>query len=119
MTTTYDQKLHKIVPIEPTEEMLEAACLQCDGYNREYWRNVYLAMCVVSPEITLNQWQDISTAPADGQRVLISIEGANKAILAQKEKDGKWWTVGEVVNWEGKNVTHWMPLPTAPTPPEN
>lgn len=41
-----------LVPIEPTEEMLEAACLQCDGYNRDYWRNVYLAMVCVAPKPT-------------------------------------------------------------------
>lgn len=127
MTTTFDPKLHKIVPIEPTDEMLNAHIRsvfdkpqRLPDYvvetEKQKARKCYQAILSAAPEITPNQWHDISTAPKDGQRVLVVIEGANKAILAQKEKDGRWWTVGEAVNWEGKNVTHWMPLPT---PPEN
>lgn len=67
----------------------------------------------------MSQWQDISTAPKDGARVLIFFAGAvglpSEAIqIAQwsVEPYGPCWLTSEGEGW--LSPTHWMPLPPAP-----
>lgn len=56
------------------------------------------------------EWQDIRTAPLNGDTVLIY----DKPFVLAAEYDGKWRALG----WEDTDYdvmpTHWMPFPGAP-----
>jgi hypothetical protein len=60
-------------------------------------------------------WQDISTAPKDGRRVLLCVVGRDR----QGRDDREYY---HMASWTGEywqpfipNIwTHWMPLPSPP-----
>ena len=66
------------------------------------------------------EWQPIETAPRDGRRVLVWISdkshtGPAFAKLWFYSTDGRLGGGAEGYNGDW-NITHWMPLPAAPTP---
>ena len=63
--------------------------------------------------VTVNEWQPISTAPKDGTRIMLWLNGP---IRAPKAVFGKWvGFAGWVTEGSGSaKPTHWMPLPEAP-----
>ena len=68
----------------------------------------------------MSDWQDISTAPKDGTRVLVAARGMVEAARWTNGGYGAWgWhnAYSEREDpWEGNRLdaTHWMPLPTPP-----
>ena len=94
-----------------------------------------------SMEEALRGWQDISTAPEDGQRIIAlgpepGIDGLVRAretrwsfyqegsIACALYRDGKgpsgdWYWEEPIHSWVSSwKPTHWMPLPAPPTAPE-
>lgn len=60
-------------------------------------------------------WQDISTAPKDGTKVLGWAEGDYTVV---EWSSGGYWTLSECGAYASDGEwwpTHWMPLPAAPT----
>lgn len=57
-------------------------------------------------------WQDISTAPKDGN--ILVLLGNGEIFRAQRSSDG-WWTASDI---GVLNPTHWQPLPAPPTTPQ-
>ena len=41
---------YALVPIEPTDEILNAIAEQCDGYNENYYFDIYKAMIKAAPK---------------------------------------------------------------------
>lgn len=60
----------------------------------------------------MTEWQDISTAPKDGTRILVVGGMWDKPDIAAA--DGEWWAMRRREGWHGC-PTHWMPLPPPPT----
>jgi hypothetical protein len=62
----------------------------------------------------VSEWQPIETAPKDGRKVLIAYEDLHGkphcAISRWYWKRGGYWSAHAHVD-----VTHWMPLPSAPS----
>ncbi len=58
------------------------------------------------------QWQPIETAPKDGRRVLVAVEGVDRVVVAFW--NGSAWSTVDANDWSGRSVTHWMPLPQPP-----
>ena len=54
-------------------------------------------------------WQPIETAPKDGSRVMLWIDGGSEFGFW----NGRSWDDGDFVNDLGA-ATHWMPLPPPP-----
>ena len=65
------------------------------------------------------EWQPIETAPKDGRRVLVMWEYWSSEPFVAYFKHGRW--NGEVALSECSDdgPTHWMPLPSPPTPEGN
>ncbi len=63
-----------------------------------------------------SEWQPIETAPKDGRRVLVMWEYWSSEPFVAYFKHGRW--NGEVALSECSDdgPTHWMPLPSPPTP---
>ena len=62
---------------------------------------------------TIPTWNtDMDAAAKDGSRVLIIIDGVDRTVLGQW--NGEAWSTLDSNNWEGRCVTHWMPLPKPP-----
>lgn len=106
----------RLVPVEPTEAMLNAAI---EGFPRSHpsvFPIIYRYMIDAAPASPLpgGGWQDISTAPKDGTEVLIKTrEGCISCSWDQLNNE---WEAG----WLGisllpKDPIGWMPLPAAPT----
>lgn len=68
-----------------------------------------------------NEWRDIETAPKDGTEIILrrgERVGAAQWIYwpaSHEQCAGEGWTIGlDGDAWdEGKEPTHWMPMPTA------
>lgn len=133
MTTTYDPKLHKIVNrTDLTDGMKDAAWEAFRDSNKPAPYNqvsdaVHAAISA-APEITLNQWQPIETAPRDGTEILgwnhnssylvrpyICWFGKDDYVRGEPrwlKGDGDSWSTGYY--YTPCEPTHWMPLPDAP-----
>lgn len=62
------------------------------------------------------EWQDISTAPKDGTRVLLT-DGLNTASVGFWRRTYEEWHPNEMTEinwWRMQPPTHWMPLPKPP-----
>ena len=137
ITTTYDPATHKIVPIEPTEEQIRAACLrQCTDpeiSTYEEWAEAhsnrvvdeirkletatYIEMVKAAPAAP-SGWQPIESAP-DGVMLLFADMNAGEAKnWAHVGWRHSYLKSGFVQSPDNKNrtATHWMPLPTPPAP---
>lgn len=107
-----------LVPVEPTEEMLQAGRMQY-----EKWGSVhagYKAMLAAAPTPPSTEWIDVSKQlPTNGDEVLCALTDGCVRVLefnTHPEKrfidrdTGKWWWI---------KVGHWMPLPKAPAMQED
>jgi hypothetical protein len=59
-------------------------------------------------------WQDISTAPRDGTRVLLAWDGTRVGYYLDNSKTSHpWegWKVPSMEKWPPGKPTHWQPLP--------
>jgi hypothetical protein len=72
-------------------------------------------------EVEMSGWQPIETAPRDGTNILIvnasgrADWGHNVPRVACWQKDG-WWGYHETEQITPHRATHWMPLPSPPSP---
>ena len=68
----------------------------------------------------MNDWKPISTAPRDGQNIIVwrPDDPLNEARKAHAGLDcwshDSWWH-----SRRNQQPTHWMPLPSAPAPTES
>lgn len=130
ITTTYDPKKWKLVPLEPTQNMVDAhiSGMQLAGFSR-----AYRDMLAAAPE-PQNQQQNIpenipqgwikccDQMPEDCQTVLCNnmlTELSGIPFIADYVgmfdlHDGTRYEAGFYVNRTPQTVTHWMPLPAAP-----
>ena len=72
----------------------------------------HLAQLAADAIAQLNGWQPIETVPRNGARMMLAIEGVDRAVLA--EWTGADWLTIDGHNWTGRKVTHWQPLPAPP-----
>ena len=63
------------------------------------------------------QWQPIETAPKDGAWALVYASGAINCAYVKHGAIPDDWTQPAAPNVYLESVTHWMPLPPAPTQP--
>ena len=124
-TVTYDDATHKVVPIEPTNEMAMAAVTSVKRFlglcfHTERARDGYKAMLAAAPELP-DAWKDISTAPNDGTNVLVfgtiigngcdTYDEPNKIFVAQKNRSFGWETEPSLsYKCAGFEPTLWMPI---------
>lgn len=112
----------KLVPVEPTAEMIDAACEHLVPAHDALacWRAM-LAASPVAPAPVAAGWQAIESAPKDGSCVLVYVPSSQSVVGAWYcQETGLWPAWGDyATNDDGEpcNVglpTHWMPLPAAP-----
>ncbi|MFA4899915.1 MAG: hypothetical protein WC563_10350 [Brevundimonas sp.] len=128
MTQTPTDAL-RLVPVEPTREQelaMQRALLkdypkvfEGEAYvNGKLLDAIYAAALAAAPASPLPEgggWQDISTAPKDGTKVLGWAEGDYTVV---EWSSGGYWTLSECGAYASDGEwwpTHWMPLPAAPT----
>ncbi len=125
----------KLVPVEPTERMMEAIDAEFDKererlrrtgqhVTQESWKAAhersYTAMLAASPQPPVVEgWRDIASAPRDGTQVLLWQPHWEAMQTAVWFNDGHnrpgWLTMdgGEVIK-----PSHYRPLPAPPSAPE-
>lgn len=102
----------------------QAECPGCQT-PRACQYNGCAAALAASPH-QVAQWQPIETAPRDGSEVLIFEVYERLPVIGWwSEKRKRWYASTEVYDTDGDatvidklytdGVTHWMPLPAAPT----
>jgi hypothetical protein len=97
-----------------TEMVIEAAN-QLDNTRTE--RNILRAELDAAREELRQKgdgWQDISTAPKDGTRVLLAWDGTRVGYYLDNSKTSHpWegWKVPSMEKWPPGKPTHWQPLP--------
>jgi len=118
-TITINTDTHKVVPLEPTEEMEGAGrySRDCPVSGSDKPEDIYKAMLAAAPEYK-HLLLPIETAPKDGTPILLCT--ADGIVEAQWERR-KWEQSPCYSTYEGCGAaeigckpTHWMPLPTAP-----
>jgi len=115
----------KLVPIEPTREMLMAALdVENASYDNhqhvltEQWKDMLAAAPVKNDYCT---WLPIESVPKNGSQIILRKGdriGAAMWVIwpaTPEHEYGEGWTVGFDGNtWDGPNApTHWTPLPHA------
>ena len=108
----------KLVPAEPTKEMIKQACKDhgYSGGDRSVYARGYRSMLAAAPTtpVSEDRWLPIKTAPKDSSYVLLA--GKRREDIAS----GYWLQSAYAGNgawiWPfvHKSPTHWMPLPKAP-----
>lgn len=72
----------------------------------------------------MSEWQDISTAPMDGSKVILAVKGGCVVGHWVEHRAYHHCWAWMVAPWPGCDFlmavapTHWMPLPPAPLPTE-
>lgn len=128
----------KLVPVEPTERMMEAIDAEFDKererlrrtgqhVTQESWKAAhersYTAMLAASPQPPVVEgWRDIASAP-EGQWVLACQYTFNPEHPNAIPIPNVMRRIGDVWHWETGNPastapTHWQPLPAPPAAPE-
>lgn len=84
------------------------------GYRHEEHFPLAVALVADMLRVPLEEqgWQPMGSAPKDGTRVLIVLQGVDRAVVAFW--DGATWSTVDGNDWEGRAVTHWRPLPDPP-----
>jgi hypothetical protein len=104
----------RLVPEEPTAEMLEASHHWLSSLDmRLCWRYV-LAAAPQPP----SAWRPISEAPKDGTDVLIYVADTAEQFVGYWRDDSNAFVIAPNGRggWTGlKEPTHWMPLPPPPS----
>lgn len=115
----------KMVPVEPTDKMVEAA-RNVYAHGPDGMRAAFKAALAASPSPHpgVGAWRDMSTAPLDGTKVDVWVRpwdafanGNPARITDAWFEGGKWKRViaGWTHNIEASGEpTHWMPRPTEP-----
>lgn len=129
---------YKLVPREPTQEMLDAGfTADWPSFAALQRETLWQAMYDAAPPVEQGEgWRDISTAPKDGTPILIGwIDGngwterrawwvdAFECVGFARSQNPKWrgaWSDNAVASFGMEEVheyqpTHWMPLPPPPT----
>lgn len=102
-----------MVPREPTQEMRETFWM--GGHAGEVWERMLTAAPAAPKQA--EAWMPIETAPKDGRRLLVAIEGVDRAVVAFWS--GAAWATVDGHDWTGRGITHWMSLPPAPAAPQD
>jgi hypothetical protein len=63
----------------------------------------------------MSEWQDISTAPKDGTRILLFANGRVSVGGFDPHWSGNCWVFIDPRIATGTGPTHWMPLPAPPS----
>ena len=120
MTQETEQKL---VPVEPTDDMLEAGYPLLDAVQP--LASIYRAMVAAAPPAP-SGWRSMESAPRDGRRILIWSDLFNPGgpVVVRWDEDRyakkplpRWMTHDPAYGARGfitNPPTHWMPLPEAP-----
>lgn len=117
----------KLVPIEPTVAMVEAADI---AGARSWHTGERMAAAILKAGITAapsapDGWQPIDTAPRDGTVILARYQwgGESRFLVIRLSNMHRWWVTDhdglikhdeEKVSIRNYNFTHWRPLPEAP-----
>jgi len=118
-------KLWKLVPVEPTKAMIDAAYAAHDAYQDSEgpaaWCGLvsaYSAMIRAAPDLAPpfeDGWQHMETAPTDGQSLLLYDASWPRSVFQG------YYTrfVGGLNPWRQAaghpcTPTHWRPLPAPP-----
>lgn len=108
---------YKLVPIEPTTEMLKAlACLTVlDNEDMLFGLSTYAAMLAAVPTPPVQQaptgWRDISSAPKHG---IILVTNGNGTWPCKWDDDRHgFYELGRENGPAIGGATHWQPLPAA------
>ncbi len=117
----------RMVPVEPTERMLDAGVHACVNASPNPWcPAAYRAMLAAAPD----PWQSIDSAPKDGTHVLLEIRHETHPIVGYWHPLGGGWCAekscmtvscgpfcnGGTVNedFSDDDVIRWTPLPPRP-----
>lgn len=128
MTQTPTDAL-RLVPVEPTEAMIDAYFDTCRRHGFHAHINAtsaWTSLLKAAPASPLpgGGWQDISTLPQKGAftpLVDVWATGPGKDSDVShyritdcwRREDGVWFSMG-IGELKQSRVTHWMPLPAAP-----
>ena len=108
---------------EPSEAATKAACKILiefgDSEERLTYSDCATLARIIDSECSLTEWKPIETAPKNGATILVTWAkeptwGASTARWSESEKG--WIEPSDEDGGCFKNLTHWMPLPPAPTP---
>lgn len=98
---------------------LETLCLDLPTRERKQAREI------ISQLRERVDWRDISTAPKDGTHILVALippRSRHPGFVPVREaywsRRKTFWMVAGMT-MVGDNLTHWMPLPSPPTPSES
>lgn len=109
----------KMVPVEPTMEMCEAGWNEYDLQEHFSVRFMYERMIAAAPTppVSEDRWLPIETAPKDGSKFLAWRRHSTIPLIVfyNAEYDQYECNDGHLVF----SITHWMPLPKAPTMQED
>ena len=117
-TITINTETHKVVPIEPTAEMMQPIIYKSIIENIDWTEGVRLAIAA-APEFNKSPWQPIESAPKTSKSILV-YNSENKCTYIVSyyidKYDGSegWLIFGSHSNKFVSCFSHWMPLPPAP-----
>ena len=121
---TYDPATHKLVPLKPTEKMVNATFAGLvEGQSMQYQManraemNRRLTLAIAAAPAAPSGWMPIESAPKD--RKILVCQGRNGIICTAWgiDKYGNWKTGASAMDVIVE-VTHWMPIPAPPAPKE-
>ena len=107
-------------------EAQQATCTNSDSWNCKYCNKTKTcaALAAGQPDgdvVAKGQqarWQQIETAPKDGQDILVT--DGRGCYCVEWDEEFNWWTVDDnklgPFRLRGSAPTHWMPTPAAPGP---
>ena len=110
-TVTYDEKTHAIVPIEPTDEMLDDVFV----IPYDYKKMIKAAPPYQSVTSTDMVWIPCSERyPIDRASVLVYCSGSGCVGIAHYMSKFNCWSTPEPQSVSVDCVTYWMNLPASP-----
>lgn len=95
--------------------------------NWEAWEEEARAAIAAMPELTVQGWRDIETAPKDGTEIVLFDANVKTPAIGEWMIDVAWLNVGkkpgEAFAEPGwfplETPTHWIPLPSPPVESSN
>jgi hypothetical protein len=107
-TVTFNPLTHKIVPIEPTDLMINEGEFFASNSTL-----CYRDMIAAAPEYQDSQWMPIETAPKNKYILVCQSRNGITRVACGTDEYGNWKTGSSIMSYIAE-VTHWMPLPTPP-----